>query len=56
MASTRVKTFKIELTFTEDEFDLDKLTESYVAEILRRTKVVSKGVSAIVTEIGVSEA
>ena len=49
----REKVFKVELCFSEADFDFDKLTEGYVASVLERRGLISQGIKATVTEVGI---
>jgi len=51
----RVKVFNVKLCFSEGEFDLEKITTKYVLDVLKRTKVITRGVFAYVYGVEISE-
>ena len=51
----RVKVFHVAIYFSEADFDLDRVTEKYVLDTLQRQGVISRGVTAHVEKIEISE-
>jgi len=51
----RVKVIHVALCFAEADFDLDKVTEKYVLDVLKRQHVISKGITAHVEKVETSE-